>query len=107
MSLSGSSGSGTAPKRSYHRAACRRATDAYRAVPRRPAARAPAFRLPLRAGFEGRAHPLVEHEQMLHPLALGGEAGAAIEPVRRLVWRLMCAARARTSFHESRIGPCR
>ena len=32
MSLSGSSGSGTAPKRSYHRAACRRATDAYRAV---------------------------------------------------------------------------
>ena len=42
---------------------------------------APPVPLPLHPRFQRRAHFFVEHEQVLNALALGGEAGAAVEPV--------------------------
>jgi hypothetical protein len=43
----------------------------------------------LPSSFKRRAHPIIEHEQMLDALALGIEPDAPIEPIHRAVERLM------------------
>lgn len=48
-----------------------------------------------------RAHFFVQGEEMLHAVTLGGEAGAAIEPVHGAVERLMGAAQVRRRLGES------
>ena len=51
--------------------------------------------LPFHPRFQRRAHFFVEHEHMLDALALGGEAGAAVEPVGGAVEGPVSAAQVR------------